>query len=704
MGSILDQLRDYQPDQSLTNQGPTTGRFQTALRSMSDGQYDPSKGWLGPQAVDVVAMVGDMALAEYEKQMEKDTFLKRALGVASIPAEAAMAMGRGVRDSIAGGTKALLDIDSRHMNNPEIMRYATEKSFDTAANAPVLGGAASFVLNSAIPPKGALGMNVWQGGPHKYGPKGASESLQHMSKGEGQQAYGWGRYDAGAKGTAKQYQETLTDLRASKANSALSKAGGDVDVAIQQTKAKIDGIRSLPNQGNDPAAQSRFIQSGEETLAELNALKAGGNLGEGYLYKHDLPDEDIARYLDWDKPLSEQPESVRAALKLGNFPGAERARASIIADDTGEWFLSALDADMGSQQAASEALGKVGIPGLKYYDGMSRNVESGYKVTNPNGTTAVWADEGEATTAINEFMRYNKGSAKPTMEKLPDQTRNYVTWDQDVLDRMKLLERNGETFSANPRNASLVGSLTALDRQRNLPSNAASLLAGPKLTKEQYERFAASNSKRRRKWGDESKALYADMNATKVARYGNRPKDPLLAQQNFRGYRAKNLKAEKQVDEMHGGLWSSKFADDVRTDTSGGWDSTGSINRANMESVPRQLKKEGWTVRHASKGGSGKKSSRYVVSPDGKYEVRLSDHELPNTPQRQHNREQTGGARWDDEVVLYGDESPQQIIDQIKAMHGETFSANPAPISVLGILDEIERAQEMKDFVARGGA
>ena len=29
---------------------------------------------------------------------------------------------------------------------------------------------------------------------------------------------------------------------------------------------------------------------------------------QGHLYKLDIPDEDIPKYLDWDKPLSEQPK------------------------------------------------------------------------------------------------------------------------------------------------------------------------------------------------------------------------------------------------------------------------------------------------------------------------------------------------------------------------------------------------------------
>jgi hypothetical protein len=92
------------------------------------------------------------------------------------------------------------------------------------------------------------------------------------------------------------------------------------------------------------------------------------------------------------------------------------------------------------------------------------------------------------------------------------------------------------------------------------------------------------------------------------------------------------------------------------------------IARANMEAVPRALQKEGWTIRHASKGRDKRRSSRYVVSPDGKFEVRLSDHYLPDTPEREYMRSQTGGPRWDEDIVVSGTESPRSIIDEIKGI------------------------------------
>jgi hypothetical protein len=135
----------------------------------------------------------------------------------------------------------------------------------------------------------------------------------------------------------------------------------------------------------------------------------------------------------------------------------------------------------------------------------------------------------------------------------------------------------------------------------------------------------------------------------------------------------KELKRVRQIQESikdipsrH--LWNKKFAAEVDTNAElmlYGSNPRGAINKANMEAVPRILKKEGWTVRHASKGGGGRASSRYLISPDGEIEVRLSDHFLPETPQREYYREQTGGPGWY-EIVLGGEEGPQEIIDDIK--------------------------------------
>lgn len=120
--------------------------------------------------------------------------------------------------------------------------------------------------------------------------------------------------------------------------------------------------------------------------------------------------------------------------------------------------------------------------------------------------------------------------------------------------------------------------------------------------------------------------------------------------------------------EATGGLWNARFENEIREASKyspEGWEVMGAVTRANMEAVPRQLKKLGWSMRHSSAGRGGRKSSRYITSPDGKYEVRLSDHHLPDTPQRADTIAR-GGHRWTDEIVLRGDESPNELIDAIQ--------------------------------------
>jgi hypothetical protein len=283
-----------------------------------------------------------------------------------------------------------------------------------------------------------LGMNVFQGGPHKYGPEGAAESLQHIGKGEGATAYGYGRYDAGAEDVAKDYQKQLakkarlesggrevdTSWSGDRSPEALFAsevaATGDITAAVASLKsdlAEMEAGNSMFNKMVDTGAITDR-RLGEMIVEKKKALnwyeKQAGDVSytpeESHLYKHDLPDEDIARYLDWDKPLSEQPESVRAAV--AKLQGREPDGIQKITDETmgrdiesiARWITDDPNV-LPSDKLAAENLGRAGIPGLKYYDGMSRN-----------------AGEG---------------------------TRNYVTWDQEVLDRMKLLERNGEKFASD---------------------------------------------------------------------------------------------------------------------------------------------------------------------------------------------------------------------------------------------------------------
>ena len=198
--------------------------------------------------------------------------------------------------------------------------------------------------------------------------------------------------------------------------------------------------------------------------------------------------------------------------------------------------------------------------------------------------------------------------------------------------------------------------------------------SGPQIPKELYERIDAANSKKRSRWSPdgEAKTAYNDIEATRQTRRDAAPTrlDPLELASRNRDLRLNRIRATRKADAAIDPAWNAAFAKKVRQDIVGGFSSSSSINKANMESVPRLLRKEGWTMRHGSTGRDGRKSSRYVVSPDGKYEVRLSDHELPDTAQRRDAQSQYG-TRWNDEIILSGNDSPQDIITEIKNLYQE---------------------------------
>ncbi len=379
-----------------------------------------------------------------------------ALDYAAMPAKAVTGMGKALYGHIKEG-----------VTNPT-MKNAGLLALDVAGLGGGLSRLGGGLSRLGGVPDGALGANVWQGGPHRYGPEGAAQSLQHMGKGEGAQAYGWGRYDAGNKAVAEDYKRTLS---------------GDWSDKGRVANALYDALEPMSD-GNvlfkgSMYNKSEFLEKMTDNVDEMwGDLPAGLRTATerrlaGYIYKHDLPDEDIARYLDWDKPLSAQPESVRAALREA-MPDYERLTEAWGRPPTGRDAYGELtnmvrgDAiDSGrtagttmprSQQAASEALGRAGVPGLKYLDQQSRVLDGGADAIG-TATRLLDAVGGDVQAAITEARnRMARGNMPPgesnlakaieILEKQGDaRTSNYVTWDKDVLNRMKLLERNGESMT-----------------------------------------------------------------------------------------------------------------------------------------------------------------------------------------------------------------------------------------------------------------
>jgi hypothetical protein len=161
-------------------------------------------------------------------------------------------------------------------------------------------------MNTAT--RGQAGAIVYHGSPHKFDKFDSSK----IGTGEGAQAYGHGLYFADSPDVARMY-------KANNSRSAQFSYNGkpipDSDelrksVAYYLTDAKgdKDAVRAMfrPSYFTDNPSGKQFGR----LLDRMDYSK----LSAGSLYKVDLPDEHIAKMLDWDKPLSQQSEGVRKAM------------------------------------------------------------------------------------------------------------------------------------------------------------------------------------------------------------------------------------------------------------------------------------------------------------------------------------------------------------------------------------------------------
>jgi hypothetical protein len=272
-------------------------------------------------------------------------------------------------------------------------------------------------------------LDVYHGTPHKFpateaNPLGEFDASK-IGTGEGAQAYGHGVYLAESPGVAKSYADKLGNIP----NPVIK-----IDAGLSERGAKFaeNALKSWNYEPNK-AVKALFeakqkmtsVEAREAASEAISAIKHGRakailerDYPQGHLYKADLPDEMIDRMLDWDKPLSKQPEAVREHVmrymnvKEGGLPAdmsvinsgggkyvvvqekpplpgatfgiprtitkgprADSPEAAIKAywdNLKGEDFYKTLSGDVGEGAAASEHLRSLAIPGVRYLDAGSR--------------------------------------------------------------------------------------------------------------------------------------------------------------------------------------------------------------------------------------------------------------------------------------------------------------------------------------------
>jgi hypothetical protein len=254
---------------------------------------------------------------------------------------------------------------------------------------------------------------AYHGSPHKFD----KFSMDKIGTGEGAQAYGYGLYFAESPGVAKSY-------------------------AVGRQNGKT------------------FTPGGDGPFGGVEML----DINPPSLYKVDISDSAVKNFLDWDKPLSEQPEVVRNALiaaakkkhprlaeywqktaGMGEDESAKVAKSmNLNVFDIIDAGGAAFEAILGRGPEASQYLKSKGIPGIRYLDQASRGTGKGtsnfvvfddsiVKILDVNGKPV--SPEEQVKTVDNmrkEQERLSETKDDTSVDPLTDAARQFVNENPDL--------------------------------------------------------------------------------------------------------------------------------------------------------------------------------------------------------------------------------------------------------------------------------
>jgi hypothetical protein len=249
------------------------------------------------------------------------------------------------------------------------------------------------------------GITAYHGSPHLF----RQFDPSRVGTGEGAQAYGVGAgYTAQARPVAEDYARNISrskfiaDAKQSGQSGAytteisqLQQMIGDMPIQDFYTKLEMQASRLPVKQAEDAYAKLDIVErlglgsnipDVRQYVKDVGYSKAVQEWVEkelvpkykpaGYLYKGDIPDEILPKFLDWNKKFEDQSSEVKETVK-------KYWKENKVYGDptkyTGEGIYDSVVAHLfgdagrqGAQKAASDALESYGLRGIRYLDQGSR--------------------------------------------------------------------------------------------------------------------------------------------------------------------------------------------------------------------------------------------------------------------------------------------------------------------------------------------
>jgi hypothetical protein len=204
---------------------------------------------------------------------------------------------------------------------------------------------------------------VWHGSPHDHNKFDSAK----IGTGEGAQVFGYGHYFTDEKAIGEHYRKTLS----------VKRPFFTID-NINYSYNPMDGKYYAFNKGT---GESKKIA--KKLFEEKQAIDSKGKLYEAEL----APTQD--EYLDWDKQLSAQSETVKNAIREANRKDMKKVFKNTLLDsamynEDGNQFYNKMLPAFSSPKELSAYLRSIGIRGIRYKADQGKTDANNYVIFDDN--------------------------------------------------------------------------------------------------------------------------------------------------------------------------------------------------------------------------------------------------------------------------------------------------------------------------------